>query len=46
MSAYPSKADIRERGRHARLVPKADIQAAFGYYSWWAGVLKLVEHHP
>ncbi|MGA8699330.1 MAG: hypothetical protein WB689_36995, partial [Xanthobacteraceae bacterium] len=27
-------------------VAKADIQAAFGYYCWWARVLKLVEHHP
>jgi hypothetical protein len=25
---------------------KADIQAAFGYYCWWARVLKFVEHHP
>ena len=27
-------------------VPKADIQAAFRYYCWWARVLKFVEHHP
>jgi len=25
MSALPPKADIAERGRHARFVPKADI---------------------
>ena len=29
-----------------RFVPKADIQAAFGYYCWWARVLKFVKHHP
>ena len=28
------------------VVPKADIQAAFRYYCWWARVLKFVEHHP
>jgi len=26
------------------LVPKGDIQAAFGYHCWWARVLKFVEH--
>jgi hypothetical protein len=35
----PTAADVR-------FVPKADIQAAFGYYCWWARVLKFVEHHP
>src|SRR6516162_11678787 len=29
---------------NVRFVPKADIQAAFGYYCWWARVLKFVEH--
>src|SRR5215469_9290527 len=31
-------------GMHA-LPPKADIQAAIGYYCRWARVLKFVEHH-
>src|SRR6516164_6180461 len=46
MSALPPKADIDRVCRDVRLVPKADIQAAFGYYCWWARVLKFVEHHP
>jgi hypothetical protein len=46
MSALPPKADIAGHLRHVRFVPKADIQAAFGYYCWWARVLKFVEHHP
>jgi hypothetical protein len=29
-----------------RFGSKADMQAAFGYYCWWARVLKFVEHHP
>jgi len=28
MSALPPKADIAERNRHVRLVPKADIKSA------------------
>src|SRR6516162_5092429 len=35
MSALPPKADIAESGWHVCFVPKADIQAAFGYYCWW-----------
>jgi hypothetical protein len=46
MSALPPKADIAEHHRDVRFVPEADIQAAFGYYCWWARVLKFVEHHP
>jgi len=46
MSALPPKADIGIQSRHVRFVPKADIQAAIGYYCWWARVLKFVEHHP
>jgi hypothetical protein len=46
MSALPPKADIDQRGGNVRYVPKADIQAAIGYYCWWARVLKFVEHHP
>src|SRR6516225_7634231 len=46
MSALPPKADIDRVCRDVRLVPKADIKAAFGYYCWWARVLKFVEHHP
>jgi hypothetical protein len=46
MSALPPKADIRQSGLDVRFVPKADILAAFGYYCWWARVLKFVEHHP
>ena len=46
MSAFPPKADITDRDLDVRFGPKADIQAAFGYYCWWAGVLELVEHHP
>jgi hypothetical protein len=46
MSALPPKADIARRQLDVRFVPKADIQAAFGYYCWWARVLKFVEHHP
>jgi hypothetical protein len=46
MSALPPKADFRQRSSDVRFVPKADIQAAFGYYCWWARVLKFVEHHP
>jgi hypothetical protein len=46
MSALPPKADIGQRDSDVRFVPKADIQAAFGYYCWWATVLKFVEHHP
>src|SRR5215472_2998580 len=36
MSALPPKADIRRHQSDVRFVPKADIQAAFGYYCWWA----------
>ena len=46
MSALPPKADMDQHGFDVRYVPKADIQAAFGYYCWWARVLKFVEHHP
>jgi hypothetical protein len=46
MSALPPKTDIGERNWDVRFVPKADIQAAFGYYFWRARVLKFVEHHP
>jgi hypothetical protein len=46
MSALPPKADIDGRCFDVRFVPKADIQAAFGYYCRWARVLKFVEHHP
>jgi hypothetical protein len=46
MSALPPKADIGTQSWNVRFVPKADIQAAFGYYCWWARVLKFVEHHP
>jgi hypothetical protein len=47
MSAIHPKADMAERNDDVRFVPKADIQAAFGYYCcWWARVLKFVEHHP
>jgi hypothetical protein len=35
-----------EACRDICFVPKTDIQAAFGYYFWWARVLKFVEHHP
>jgi len=35
-----------QQGYDVRFVPKADIQGAFGYYCWWARVLKFVEHHP
>jgi hypothetical protein len=45
MSALPPEADIAENDWHVRFVPKADIQAAFGYYCW-ARVLKFVKHHP
>ena len=45
MSALPPKADIVGRDGDVRFVPKGDIQAAFGYYFWWARVLKFVEHH-
>jgi hypothetical protein len=30
----------------SRPIREADIEAAFGYYCWWARVLKFVEHHP
>jgi hypothetical protein len=46
MSALPPKADIVQYDDNVRFVPKADIQAAFGYYWWWARVLKFMEHHP
>jgi hypothetical protein len=46
MSALPPKADMDQHGRNVRFAPKADIQAAFGYYCWWARVLKFAEHHP
>ena len=46
MSALPPKADIHPRDQDVCFGPKADIQAAFGYYCWWARVLKFVEHHP
>jgi len=36
----------QNRSRNVCFVPKADIQAAFGYYCCWARVLKFVEHHP
>jgi hypothetical protein len=43
-SLVPSR--LLQTGRDVRFVPEADIQAAFGYYCWWARVLKFVEHHP
>ena len=52
---FVPKADIHglnSESRHLlarfprRLVPRADIQAAFEYYCWWVRVLKFVEHHP
>jgi hypothetical protein len=46
MSALPPKADMVQHDRDVCFVPKADIQAAIGYYCWWARVLKFVEHHP
>ena len=46
MPALPPKADIGTQPRDVRFVPKADIQVAFGYYRWWARVLKFAEHHP
>ena len=46
MSALPPKADIGTQSWNVRFVPIADIQAAFGYYCWWARVLKFVERHP
>ena len=46
MSALPPKADIALHRSECPLCAKADIQAAFGYYCWWARVLKFVEHHP
>jgi len=46
MSALPPKPDMDQQGYDVRFVQKADIQAAFGYYCWWARVLKFVEHHP
>jgi len=46
MSALPPKADIGTQSWNVRFVPIAEIQAAFGYYCWWARVLKFVEHHP
>jgi hypothetical protein len=36
MSALPPKADIAERDRHVRFVPKAD--------SWSAAILSLFDH--
>ena len=33
MSALPPKADIAERDRHVRFVPKADIQSISGWAS-------------
>ena len=46
MSALPPKANMDQQGWDVCFVPKADIQAAFGYYCWWARVLKFVEHLP
>ena len=46
MFALAPKADIETQSRDVRFVPKADIQATYGYYCRWAWVLKFVEHHP
>jgi hypothetical protein len=46
MSALPLKADIVQHPCDVQLRAKADIEAAFGYYCWWGGLLKLVERHP
>jgi hypothetical protein len=46
MSTIHPKADIEGCAPNVRIVPKADIQAAIGYYCWRARVLKFVEHHP
>ena len=46
IEACPIKQTLRSRHRDVRFVPKADIQVAFGYYCWWARVLKFMEHHP
>src|SRR5215472_14955502 len=37
---------LKQVAGYVRFGSKADIQAAFGYYCWWARVLKFVEHHP
>jgi hypothetical protein len=42
----PSKRGTKEGGStFVRFASKADIQAAFRYYCWWA-VLNFMEHHP
>jgi hypothetical protein len=46
MSALGQKQTLHSEIAMSALPPKADIQAAFGYYCWWARVLKFVEHHP
>jgi len=46
MPALPTKADMDRHGGNVHFVPEADMWAAFGYYCWWARVLKFVEHHP
>jgi hypothetical protein len=33
---FGSEADIAKPVADVRLVPKADVQAVFGYYCWWA----------
>ena len=46
VSALPPKAAADVTDPRVRFGPKADIQAAFRYYCWWARVLKFVEHQP